>query len=419
MYKIRTIEPLEGNNISLATSNTIKFKINNNKIQPSSINLHFNDKTITALADTVFSRYIDFLPFINKIRVYDEENNNNVFFDCDSIDKYSKLHRPLTKNYLNNNLHDGYLMPSQRTVLNNVDNQFEQDPLMPYTDSIDVSFIYSIKNKYDTIGLKYSSDINTDLLKTYYRINLNDLIPDSIFGINKYIYLKNYIIEITFFDYKNIYSQCDNDPIGVEFIQDNINDLGLENICLKFNEYISEPLLEINDELELDFFETMHFTDNTIYLNNIINNTDVLTKIIFGYFKKDLGVLYQYMSNTLYYSDADIPQIINSYSIYYNNDLLKQIDRTKHEDFNDVLNIVNKNETSIINYDIFKIFNPFVLLFDNNINSKKTEGLILDNKKLNILRFEYDTDITDKFDYFVSIHKKYVIKNGKIYKDKI
>jgi hypothetical protein len=123
------------------------------------------------------------------------------------------------------------------------------------------------------------------------------------------------------------------------------------------------------------------------------------------------------MSNTLYFDNN--PQTINSYSIFYNGDLIKSCNRLLGEDFHDILGIVNKNNTSIINYDIFKVFTTFVLTFTDNINNKQIKGITLNHKNNNLLRFEYNTDITDKFDYFISIHKKYVIINGKIYKDKI
>ena len=420
IYKVETIQPLEGNIISLDKSNILKFKINNDKIQPSSICLQFNDSGIVGELLTTFSRYVDFLPFIDRIRVYDEENNNSVFFDCDAIDKYSKLHGPLTKDFNNNDLQNGFLQPSQRTVLNGVDSQSTQDPLMPYDITIANSLINSISNNayYKKFpGFKYSSQVGGGLAVTYFRINLKDLIPDSIFGINKFIYLKNYIIEITFFNHTNIYSQNDDDPVNALIYQGDATALKLKNICLKFNTCVSNDVLEIDERFELDFFETKHFTDNTIYLNNILNNTDTLTKVIFGYLKKDVGSLLDYMSNTLYFDNN--PQTINSYSIFYNGDLIKSCNRLLGEDFHDILGIVNKNNTSIINYDIFKVFTTFVLIFADNINSKQIKGITLNHKNNNLLRFEYNTDITDKFDYFISIHKKYVIINGKIYKDKI
>lgn len=266
-YKNIKISPQGGSNVTISTStqiSTIEIP-GNNVVNFSKMAINFTLGAVAGIADLV--RYINtsYCPWFTAIELLTSQNLNLV--RCNSVDKYSKLNAPCNLDKTKRSDVDGFMYPSERVFTQLASSDGEADP--PVITYAPISLFYASRTDASAdcnLGFAFKTDpylnataiVKADSVHDYgitrcqsiiitganagenalpvlsYSIKLKDLLPDTIFNVDRDIYLaSSLILKLTWNMRTKI--ACQMDEAGLNGVGITA-DLALTNVAL--NHYI-------------------------------------------------------------------------------------------------------------------------------------------------------------------------------------
>lgn len=163
-----------------------------------------------ALNNNQNSLHCDYFPFLYRVELIWTQNNISLV-DIIEVDKYWKIIGPLYNNFSQRSSWDGFMFKSSRTAINNNNNTTGD---APNAGLATVALNAIINNQGgQAAGAQMTNDFpavyiygaNNAVLTANFNINLKDLLPDSLFSLNKDIPSENLILRLTFRDRSYIY----------------------------------------------------------------------------------------------------------------------------------------------------------------------------------------------------------------------
>lgn len=387
-YKVQKISAQNGADPTLGGwSQTSQFEIPcGNVINLSKLRLGFlrgecknaaDGNALNAKADTFYLLPTDHFQYINKIELY--TSTNVVLVDINFCDVYNKLACPTVINYRKRTDIDGFIIPSYRSTMT----------VTPATGDCSIDQALGVINM-DDISYNFAGAVAANITTKYHNILLSEAFPDTIFNVNRDIYVwKTLYLRITWNPTNRIGGCAKADLTG----QSNL--VGLADAVV--NIPITKLTLSIYSQANPDINSLIKWSANKmqelfvpfIQWNWVIltgdyqatsvkivsnNPRSKLFKTYCGLMKAD-AVGLQKRFNNLTGVNACGGAVWTSGRLYINSDMILDLDSTKGEDFKHV--VTQHKNHSFKTRQTFYHFSPFCNVFDTHPLDEVTE--IYDN----------------------------------------
>lgn len=386
-YKINKFSPVSGNLTSFTTSTqTTTFEIPGQNIYNfSKVYINFERGSITAPGTATYYNFIvnSYIPYIDRVIL--KTQNGTIICDTSNCDVYSRLSMPLLNNFKENTQLNSALYPTDSVVTKTANTEFQGcDPYIDNKQSgasppaTDLSMSANTLLRYSN----YDMGANNEALPSKnINIQLSDLLRDSIFGVDKNIWIgRNLYLTITWRSYKNwLYKPTIVG--GTSFGMDN-NDPGNAITCnnlqlITYNEanpFIVESIKQKQSEKDFSIV-IPDLKDNNIVIGNSAGDRSVLVKVL----NPGNGMFYSFYAglvsgnianfyttnNTSNYANAKYSDI----KFFLNNLQLGDLSATSNQDLEHMLQFYKNHSFSDL--ASFKVSSPFSHIFDCSPRDEK------------------------------------------------
>ncbi len=193
-YKISRIAPYQGNSFGFSTGQTqMNFELPESVMNLSKTILEFNVNIVSGGAGIITEIPSDFCSFIQTVQL--RSSNGQMLININDIDRYTKASWPYMIDSDENSSGTGYMCPSRRTGRGT-------DASIANDSYVDVNNLFTLVafTPADSISSyqNYASSVSATVYNKTFTIPLRNLIPDSIFSLDKDIYVKPMNLQIIF-----------------------------------------------------------------------------------------------------------------------------------------------------------------------------------------------------------------------------
>lgn len=390
------ISPTSGNPAKfLNTSQTTVFEIGGDSCwNPSRLSLNFTRGSIPKL-DNYYSAVPNFYcPYIERLEL--KSQDGTILVDVNNINAYSRLSSLLLNNFKENTQLNGMVYPTNSIVidtaptnLQGVDGYLENRSNLATLDNgtdLGVSAGTIVRaSQYDWGVLGAGNNVGIIAAKNI-NISLQDLLPDSIFGCNKWIYTaSNLYLRIQWAPYSSwlyrisgsngaVFTSMSNAAADIDFLNLNLN------MYVEANPLIAQTIKERYNTQQVLICPEIQ--SNNIVISNSAGYRSIMVKVLNSgdarLYKFYAGLAsgnadnFYFTNNTSNYGNKKYDNV----ELYLNTLQLLNLSTTNNQDIEHTLQFYKNHSFSDLNS--FKVISPFSHVFDcSPIEDKLYDGQTL------------------------------------------
>lgn len=386
------LTPTSGNPSTFTTSSqTTVFEIPGNTVfNASKMSLNFKRGAIGAFGTGYNAVPCSYFPYIERIEL--KSSNGTILVDVNSIAQYSRLSMPLLNNFRENTQLSGALYPTKSIALEAQGTELHgYDPY--FDNKITKSAFPGEKSCNAETLLRYAnydwSKINSALPEKNINISLSDLLPDTLFGINKEIYnARNLYLRIQWAPYTSwLYRitetgiSMSNDSAGtIDFLNLNLNmyvEANQDLAQMIQKQYETQQIL-ICPELQCQNINISNSEGDRSAIIKVLNSGNArLYKFYSGLVSGNTSNFYL-INNTSNYNNLKYSNV----ELYLNTLQLLNLNTEYNQDLEHMLQFYKNHSFS--DSSSFKVVSPFSHVFDSSI----VEDKLYDGKTLRGIEFD-------------------------------